>query len=515
MKSVQKENRGFMYELAVSFVIIYMRVFQKCPNLIGFVASHFPADGNKVNQDIIMDILGAVPETMISSSLVVETELRKAFTEFALNKLQPEILENLTAASKGELNDERSYQLLKCFDSWLIEGTSELVKQNLHNSNLLGIAVRELHNIDGGNQEVASDVLQSIMYICKKSLEYIPLYDSLLAGFFSFAPTIKKLVSRGLREDVKPILYVYGKLLSRVFKQILAHPDNKVITFMLYDMFLAVLKNAELELAIDVLGYIEKLIEDLKSVQDPTEVQNRNKFVEFHEEFFKSAVLVSVDICTYTLQQLVYKEDSYYLGDGDADKYMDDDLNSKENHRDSARSMIKELTELVGFTKIFSFVAPRVSESGELMRKRNPQDQQYHSLIAKYEAELKCISSMIHKVDPTVQSDVKYVQGFLEYLLQTDAPDDVLKEAVLKIISKSGNCLQGRPDLLQASFKIVGDFNSKQTFEVLAAECMSSLCSDNPEFVLQNIKDFLNCKILFSFSLHQLYREVRVCAWVG
>jgi hypothetical protein len=509
LKVAHKENRGFIYEMAVAFVIIYMRVFHQCPNLIGFLASSFPADNSKTNQEVIMDILGAVPETMVSTSLVIEKDLRKSFMEFALTKLQPEILENLNAASRGELNEDRRYQLLKCFDSWLIDGTTDLVKQNLHNSNLVGIAVQELHNTDGQNQEVAADTLQSIMFICKKSLDYASLYDNLLATCFSYGPTIKKIISQGLREDVKPILYVYGKLLSRVFKQILACPDNKVISFMLYDVFLAVLKNSEIELGVDVLGYIEKLIDDLKLVQDPTEIQNRNQFVSFHEEFFKTAVLTSVDVCTYTLQQFVYKEDIYYSDE--QDKYMDDDLNSKETEREAARSMIKELTELVGFTKIFSFVAPRVSQSAEAMKNSAGESQEHpHSLIAKFEAELKCISSMIHRVDPKIESDVKLVQNFLEFILQTGAPNDLLKEAILKILSKAKGCFAGRPDLLQTSFKVIGEFNHKQSFEVLAAECMSSLCSDNPEFVLQNIKDFLNCNFFSYLSLHKLYRERRI-----
>lgn len=492
--------------MAVSFVIVYMRVFQKCPNLIGFLASNFPADGTQMNQNVIMDILGAIPEIMISTSLVVEKELRKSFTEFALTKLQPEILDNLNTASKGDLNDEKTYQLLKCFDSWLIEGTPEIVKTNLHNSNLLSIAVKELHNTDSGNQDVASDALQSIMYICKQSLDYMHLYEALLSSFYGYGSRIKKLISEGLREDVKPILYVYGKLIARVFKQVLAFPDNKVVNFILYDVFLAVLKHKELELAVDVLGYIEKLIYDLKSIQDPTQIPNRNKFVEVHEEFFKIAVLTSVDICTYSLQQFVYKEDTYYTED--VNNQLDSDLQSKDTERDAVKSMIKDLTEMLGFSKIFGFVAPRIAESAEVIKKRDPQANLEISILAKFEAELKCVSSMIHRVDPSIETDVKFVQNFLEFILQNDLPNDLLKEVVLKIISKSGPCFKGRADLLQISFKVVGEFNTHHTFEVLAAECMSSLCSENPEFVLQNIKDFLNCKFQVLSSLHHMHGEI-------
>ena len=117
---------------------------------------------------------------MNEEKMVIEDEQRTAFSTFAISNLQGPVLSLVSnAAEKENLHNRRKYQIIRCFENWMLLNSSEEVKLQLHNVKVIDLCFDVLSTFDSCNQE-ASDALMSVMVVCKDVNVYGSLYQLIL-----------------------------------------------------------------------------------------------------------------------------------------------------------------------------------------------------------------------------------------------------------------------------------------------------------------------------------------------
>ena len=196
---------------------------------------------------------------MDDEKIVIEDERREAFKHFLITKLQPDVLKTLNIASQmPNLSVKRRYQLIKCFDAWIVRETTEEVKQALHSLNLISLAVSELGKPDS-NSEEACDVICTLMVVCKDTTKYQDLYQSLLKSLLSLKPVIQSLINQQEAVELSPFVIVFGMLIHRILPQSLIEPNNEAIRYIMYDFFLKIYQDESLELVDKVTSIVSGL----------------------------------------------------------------------------------------------------------------------------------------------------------------------------------------------------------------------------------------------------------------
>lgn len=149
------------------------------PDFLTILAQAFPEETDE-NRSSILEILAALPDIMDDEKIVIEDELRAKFMKFALQNLQINVLKTLdAAASHGSLSSKRRYQIIKCFESWLLNETQEEIKQDLYKSHLVNLCFQELRSQENTNEE-AANALRRLMTICYDATCYPQLYQFLM-----------------------------------------------------------------------------------------------------------------------------------------------------------------------------------------------------------------------------------------------------------------------------------------------------------------------------------------------
>lgn len=184
------------------------------------------------------------------------------------------------------LSVKRRYQLLKCFDAWIVKETTEEVKQAIHSINLINLAVSELGKPDS-NSEEASDVICTLMIVCKDTEKYQDLYQALLKSLMNLKPLISSLIDQQESSELSPFIIIFGMLLFRILPQSLVEPNNEAIKYIFYDFFLKIYKDESLELTDKLTSILTGLCTKLK-VENPTDQREQLKpaFVSAHLLFF-------------------------------------------------------------------------------------------------------------------------------------------------------------------------------------------------------------------------------------
>lgn len=239
---------------------------------------------------------------MTEEKIVIEDEIRQGFINFSMEHLQPGVLKTLSDATmQKNLPSRRRYQLINCFQAWLIEETREEVKLALHQLNLVPFCLQELKQ-DGENNEEASDALVSCMVICKDATKYQALYQSIIKGLFEGKPQFELFVQQSKVDEVRPYIAVYSVLVLRIFDQILQDPQNDHIKFMLEGVFLRVLEQPKREIVVKAISSVysiaKKLLNDESSSQAVAE--QVHTFLGVYQGFFQRIIEAGCTHCTLT-----------------------------------------------------------------------------------------------------------------------------------------------------------------------------------------------------------------------
>jgi hypothetical protein len=202
-----------------------------------------------------LEIFEVLPDMMTDDKIVIEDEIRAQFVAFALEKLQPQILNLLSEASVAfqKSNSTKRRQVINCFQAWMLEQTNEGVKADIPKAHMLSLCFKELQE-EGENNEEAADAIIACMVICKDALQYPLLYENIINGLFAGRAKFESFVERGLEEEVKSFVSVYSVLVSRVFGQILQNPLNETIRFMLEGVFLRVFQQKKREIVVKAVS---------------------------------------------------------------------------------------------------------------------------------------------------------------------------------------------------------------------------------------------------------------------
>lgn len=272
-------------------MIIYMRIYVQYPDLLGLLAKSF-SEENEDSRNMVLEILEMLPEMMADEKLVIEDELRSSFVAFAMQKLQLEVLNTLSGAtSAGNLATRRRYQLINCFKAWMIEETTDVVKSNIHKSELLPFCYNEL-KLDGENNEEAAEAIIACMQVCKDSSQYPLLYQNIIQGLFSGRANFESFVKDGKEEEVHYYISVYSVLVSRIFDQILEEPTNEGIQFMLEGVFLKVMMENKYDMVskttIAITSIIKKL--QLDEQAGPEKLKKVANFIHLYHKWFEAII---------------------------------------------------------------------------------------------------------------------------------------------------------------------------------------------------------------------------------
>lgn len=175
------------------------------------------------------------------------------------------------------------------------------------------------------------------------------------------------------------------------------------------------------------------------------------------------------------------------------DSDTEDDLEDKNVLRDDIYYLIYKICKLIGFSSVFKVIGNRISNSIQLLQSEG--DTPTPRSIAKFEAELYCLSGALKNVPTDNQEVFENMQRMLELILNFQFPRDKILLTALKVISKCSLFFGNRIDLLQAAFKFLANCVSNSKFENQAAEAISNLCKDNKSFVIENLNDFVDCRL--------------------
>lgn len=277
--------------IADCLMTIYLRVYTQQPDLLGLLANSFTEDSED-SRNMVLEILEVLPELMTDEKVVIEDELRKNFIEFAMKNLQPGVLKTLSdACAVPGLATRRRYQLLNCFHAWMIEETTEEVKQQIHTLNLLPFCYNELM-LEGENNEEAADAIIGCMVVCKDAALYPNLYQSIIQGLFSGRTQFEAFVREQKEEEVQFYITVYSVLVSRIFDQILEDPNNSAIRFMLEGVFLRVMKESKREMVSKTTVAITSIIKKLQLDEQagPDKLAKVSSFVNLYQSWFEAII---------------------------------------------------------------------------------------------------------------------------------------------------------------------------------------------------------------------------------
>jgi hypothetical protein len=447
--------------LAESLIIIYMRIFKgQYSDLLSILAQAFPEDTEE-NRNNVLEILEVIPGLMDDEKVVIEDELRKEFIKFAIENLQTNILKTLDIASTGAaLSGRRKYQLVKCFDEWLLNETKEEVKLQLHRLNMIDLCFSELRRSDGSGDE-AADALVHLMSICKDPVVYHDLYKNILKHLMESLPHLKKLIHSLDSERVKFYLTVYDAIILRIFDQMVAEPESEPVKLILYEVLLPIYKERSLNLVCLVTESFITFVDKLRDGSNPDDIDEddeefnpskanpsnldleqdkvkRAKFVAAHIPLWKSLVELGCDHCDLTQEELTA------LG-GNNKKREDDENNDEEDSEDAymiraeVNRLIRKVSRLLGFMYVFGLLAEKLKLTVVEMSSRNSEDGEFPlETVAKFESQLFCIYGILKKLPPEdINEDIqKAGTNMLELVLHTKLNNPNVLYTSLKIITK-------------------------------------------------------------------------------
>lgn len=247
-----------------------------------------------------MEILEVLPDLILDEKIVIEDEMRAQFLQYSIEKLQPQILSLLSEAALAlqKSNASRRRQVITCFHAWMLEETSDSVKNDLPKANLLPLCFRELQ-LEGENNEEASDAIIACMVICKDAAKYQLLYQTIISGLFEGKNQFNKFVENGNEEEVKAYVSVYSHLTGRVISEILNNPLNESIVFMLENVFLKALKQKKREIVIKAVSSLTSLVKRLEKTETTTpEVRAQiDHLVTCYQNWFNEILMACCEHC--------------------------------------------------------------------------------------------------------------------------------------------------------------------------------------------------------------------------
>ena len=246
---------------------------------------------------MVLEILEVLPEVMTEEKIVIEDEIRAAFIKFAMERLQPEVLKTLNVACSSQgLKTKRRYQIINCFQSWMIEQTSEPVKKAIHELNLLPFCYNEL-KLEGENNDEAADAIISCMHLCSNSFEYQALYQNIIQGLFSGRERFEHFLSQNSEDEVYPFISVYSVLVGKILDQMLLDPNSEAIKFMLQGIFLKSIQTGLREIVSKSFHSITTIVKKLKNAakEDPERMERVGKFVEVYMPWFEAVIIASCE----------------------------------------------------------------------------------------------------------------------------------------------------------------------------------------------------------------------------
>lgn len=487
--------------LSESMMIIYMRLFDKEPDLLMILAQAFHEE-NEASRNCILQILEVLPQLMADENVVIEDEKREAFINYVATQLQPQVLQTLNIACQHPSNSgARKYQLLRCFDAWIIERSTEEVKQALHNLSLIQLCFAEL-GTEKSNSDEASDALCSLMVVCNDPIRYQNLYQTLIRGLFAAKPKINELIRTKDSDELEHYIKIFGKLAVNVCAQSIAEPNNETIQYILYDVLLKIYQDDK----IDLIGKLSShLVSFLKKLKPSNVPENRltdeakGVFVQTHYPFLEGIVEATCNKATLTVKHLEFFETHTMHEDDEEEEF-----NEKNNDRHDASNIISKISKLIGPIRVFSIIAKKMAVSISMLQQSQQTEEAMSQALAKFEGELYCIlGAMKNPVDSKNEEDIKMLQQMLQLVLSINFTKQKVLHTSLRIISKCSMYFGTRSDLLQLAIKLLANCINNPKFEEEAAEALSNLCKNNKSFVIDNLPDFFNCRIMSNSSLQQ------------
>lgn len=475
--------------LADILAIIYMRVYPIHRDLLGLLAQHFSDDSDST-RNLLLEILKVIPEQMVDERIVIEDELRAQFIEFVTKELQTGVLKTLDIASqRPNLSENQKYQLLKCFEAWLIDETSEEIKADIHNLNLVNLAFSELANPDGCSEE-AKDVLITLMVLCRQSEKYSNLYAKFVVKQQELSLQFDHLINTSERDEVQYFLEVYNVFFLRVLGQVLKEPSVPMVNTILNGIFLRVFHEKRLGLqkhaANIFVGIVKKLTPGDKSSEE--ERAQKKAFIQVHSGLFKNLIEKCIENATLTSKHIEHYEENPVDSDEEDDN---EEYIEKNILRSEIYYLLKKMTQLIGFHDIFEVIAAQIKETVAALQ--NPENaNKQESLFILFEAQLFCANSLMRKTYDKSEAIYQQRQYFLEMVLCLNFTKHKILYTALRIISNSSEFFGSRIDLLQKAFKLLHLWIQNEKFESEAAEAMNNLCQNNKNFVIEKLQDFFD-----------------------
>lgn len=377
----------------------------------------------------MLEILEVIPGVMQEEKLVVEDETRNHFRAFMIGHLQQPVLNIISlCAEEKDLGTRRTFQIIRCFESWLMLDTPDDTKATIHANSAIDLCFKELGAVDGCNAE-ASDALMSLLLICKDYEKHQTLYNKVLQNLLSSENHLFTLFHDNMVEEVRCYIDVYNTFVVNAFSEFLKNPQHDVIKVLFHRIFLKLYQSKHLVTVSRINGVFISILRQLEDEDDvvPTlgTIELRKQFVYAHKEFFEEVIKTGCRHCALTQEQVKFYQDHGF------DEEMDDiDFEDKMVIRLDIKRFLRKLIKHFTFDNCFRPIAGKLVTTFNTLKEGKTE-----KLICQLEGEFFCAHALLKFGNNKDASCIKTVQDLLTVVISNQTPFHSLICISLKIIS--------------------------------------------------------------------------------
>lgn len=410
---------------------------KKEPNLLDFLNRIYGGMATE-NKDCLLEILEVIPGVMQEEKIVVEDEVRNQFKSFMITHLQQPVLNIVSVcAQEQDIGVKRTFQIIRCFESWLILDTPDETKASLHKNHAIDLCFKELAIVDGCNAE-ASDALMSLLLVCKDYHKHQEIYSKILERLIASKEQLFNLFTANMVEEVRCYIDIYNTFVVNAFSEFLANPQHSIIKLLLEDIFLKLYKSRHLVTVSRINGVFISILRQMEDEEgqivtlDTTEL--RRRFVAVHQGFFEEVIRVACSHCSLSQVQMQFYEHN------DFNQEMDDmDFEDRMIVRADTKTLLRKLVKHFTFDNCFRPIAGKLVATFEALRENKTE-----KLVCELEGEFFCAYALLKFGNNADQSCIKTVQDLLKIVVDNQSPIHSLICISLKIIAASSAYLKDK-----------------------------------------------------------------------
>lgn len=336
--------------------------------------------------------------------------------------------------------------------------------------------------------EEASRVISSVLNLADNPENFEHLYKLCHEKIIETIPLCKEFVDDCSTDEVLSLVKIYKKFVNRMMKRIVTMPEEPSIQT-IFDMFLYCFKNEDLCLTDALTDYFTDVISKLMKTGDSANSAESVKYFMsyYKEKFFYPLIKESLRIIKLSQKHLRFFEDRNL--DSDDDEH-DKDFSNKNDDREQLKHLIREVSRITGFEDTMRLIAESMQTT--LSYHVGQSNNLPLNTLCEFESELFAVYALMKRAKDNKNTHCEIIKEMLLFVLKQDCFNIVkLMQTVVLILKKSTPFFKHDKNVAVLAVQFLSRALQIPKLGEYAAESMSKLMKNNPNFVIENINDFM------------------------